>query len=342
MDYNMLLDDWNWIQTNFEWPEYLTMDNDTGSKCGAMVSDGNGGPLVQEAVECRDNVYRAICQKKLCKGNDDNNGGGGGAHWSYEDKNDWPQLFPEQCGGRRQSPVNLDFSTSEYQDFGALTFGAYNETPSSWDATNNGHSAQLWSEDFATVKPYITGGSLGVIHKYYLEQFHFHWGSNSSQGSEHQFNYTSYPMEVHFVHRSDAHDTLAEAVAHPGGLAVVGVMFQLSGADNPALDPIIEALENITEAESSARLTSAMRLDALLPAEAQNPPNRDELYSYTGGLTTPTCNEVVNWVVMKNPVTVSEAQLDKFRALKDTHGHPIVDNFRDPQPLNGRTVYINF
>ena len=36
-------------------------------------------------------------------------------------------------------------------------------------------------------------------------------------------------------------------------------------------------------------------------------------YSYKGSLTTPPCSESVTWIVMEEPVQVSQDQLDAFR-----------------------------
>ncbi len=49
---------------------------------------------------------------------------------------------------------------------------------------------------------------------------------------------------------------------------------------------------------------SGVKIDAadLLPADRS-------FYRYPGSLTTPICNEVVTWVVMKNQIEFSEAQI---------------------------------
>ena len=60
--------------------------------------------------------------------------------------------------------------------------------------------------------------------------------------------------------------------------------------------------------------------------------------TYDGSLTTPGCFEVVKWINFMTPLEVSSAQLDQFRTLMDGKGKMIHDNFRSPQPLNGRTV----
>jgi len=257
-------------------------------------------------------------------------------HFTYAEKDDWDHQFEYYCGGRRQSPINLDWDNSSYRSFSKVQFGHYSKTPQSWIAINNGHSAQFTPVKRSSLRPYIKGGGLGLLNKFYLEQFHFHWGSDNTKGSEHQLYSVSYPMEVHFVHRSAWYKNFAAAVQHRGGVAVVAVMFEVSTTDNPKLAPVIEALENLVHTGDQTTLAMDLPFDALLPDA------RDHYYVYDGSLTTPTCNEVVNWVVYTTPVNASEAQLNKFRALKDSHNAPLVDNYRDPQPLNSRKVYRNF
>jgi len=45
--------------------------------------------------------------------------------------------------------------------------------------------------------PSITGSNYGKV--FSLAQFHFHWGFNAYQGSEHLINYQKYPLEVIFI-----------------------------------------------------------------------------------------------------------------------------------------------
>ena len=71
------------------------------------------------------------------------------------------------------------------------------------------------------------------------------------------------------------------------------------------------------------------------------PLKQGDSYKYTnyeGSLTTPGCMEVVNWINFLEPLKISAKQLALFRGLKDKDSKDIVDNFRPPQPLNGRTV----
>ena len=66
---------------------------------------------------------------------------------------------------------------------------------------------------------------------------------------------------------------------------------------------------------------------------------RTSKYStYEGSLTTPPCAESVEWINFLTPLKISRAQLQQFRMLDDDNMNDIVDNFRPPQPLNGRKV----
>lgn len=57
-------------------------------------------------------------------------------------------------------------------------------------------------------------------------------------------------------------------------------------------------------------------------------------YHYTGSLTTPPCTQSVNWFVLEETQTVSQAQYDSFKVL---YADPA--NNRPVEGLNGRTVY---
>lgn len=57
----------------------------------------------------------------------------------------------------------------------------------------NTHLVKVNVENGASVM--VSGG--GLAHSTYkVAQFHFHWGSNDTRGSEHTYNGLSYPMEV--------------------------------------------------------------------------------------------------------------------------------------------------
>ena len=63
----------------------------------------------------------------------------------------------------------------------------------------------------------------GLPNSYNVEQLHFHWGNNSNEGSEHEIDGKSYPLEMHLVHYNSKYKSVSEAVEDNkrDGLAVV-------------------------------------------------------------------------------------------------------------------------
>ncbi|KAL4101413.1 hypothetical protein PRIC1_005165 [Phytophthora ramorum] len=63
------------------------------------------------------------------------------------------------------------------------------------------------------------------------------------------------------------------------------------------------------------------------------------LYNYPGSLTTPGCDEIVDWWVVEKPVKVSAKDLTRIRDNQgEVHATDASDNARPVQPLNDRTV----
>lgn len=70
--------------------------------------------------------------------------------------------------------------------------------------------------------------------------------------------------------------------------------------------------------------------------------NTEIFWNYKGGLTTPNCNEQVEWVVLAEVQSLSQQQFDDLNALwagnpKFANGF---GNNRELMPLNGRTIYV--
>ena len=125
----------------------------------------------------------------------------------------------------------------------------------------------------------------------------------------------------------------------------------MQAIDNAAFTPLTDALENIVNSKAELAFdTTSFNIDNLISSS-----NTCDYTYYSGSLTTPTCNEVVEWINFLTPLKISATQLalfrfdqklilvlqkidHTFRKLMDGKGKEIVDNFRPPQPLNGRTV----
>ncbi|KAG5849309.1 hypothetical protein ANANG_G00108570 [Anguilla anguilla] len=75
-------------------------------------------------------------------------------------------------------------------------------------------------------------------------------------------------------------------------------------------------------------------------------PSSLSYWTYPGSLTTPPLLESVTWIVLKEPIRVSEKQMAKFRMLlfteEEENKKRMENNFRPPQPLKGRKVRASF
>lgn len=138
-----------------------------------------------------------------------------------------------------------------------------------------------------------------------LQQVHFHAPGESTVHGKH------YAMEAHLVHK-DA----------KGNTTVMAVMFDV-GAENAVLQALWAAVPEKTEQEVS--IPEQLDLNTLLPTDKH-------YWRFSGSLTTPPCSEGVTWIVLKQPMTLSDTQLKK---IAQTMHH---DNNRPTQPLNGLMV----
>lgn len=210
-------------------------------------------------------------------------------HWGYEGEGGpakWGELDPANqiCSiGVQQSPVDIRSTVS------ANLFPLQVQWADTADTIiNNGHTIQLNVAEGSTLK---LGGAT-----FKLVQFHFH------RPSEHQIDGKSFPMEVHFVHRMDS-----------GTLGVVGVLMQ-EGAANAAFAKIVATMP---QSEGPAvKADAAINPNALLPAKLG-------YYRYEGSLTTPPCSEVVDWMVLTDPITVAAEDVAAFAKLYPMNARPV-------------------
>lgn len=218
-------------------------------------------------------------------------------HWGYagaEGPEHWASLTPEfaACSGHNQSPVDIKGTIKS-----ALAPLTLHYQTGATALVNNGHTIQV---------DYAPGSTLTLDGKAFtLKQFHFHAPSENLIQGRH------YPLEAHLVHASEQ-----------GALLVLAVMFEV-GAGNPLLTTAWRQIP--TQSGTTATLTRPLDVRALLPRNL-------DYYRFNGSLTTPPCSEGVRWLVLKHPVTASQAQIDAFKAVMH---HP---NNRPAQSLGARTI----
>ena len=212
-----------------------------------------------------------------------------GAHWSYEGDGGpakWGDLDAanKACSiGSQQSPIDIHGTVKSQLPALKLAWAKNADT-----IVNNGHTIQL---NFAEGSSLTFGDTT-----YKLLQVHFH------RPSEHQIGGKNFPMEAHFVHRAES-----------GALAVVGVLLS-TGEPNPAFGKIVATMP--------AKEGPAVKADPGIDPNALLPANLG-YYRYPGSLTTPPCAEIVEWLVLTDPVQVAETDVAAFAKLYPMNARPV-------------------
>jgi carbonic anhydrase len=219
------------------------------------------------------------------------------SHWSYQGQEGtahWGMLSQAYMtceAGSHQSPIDITMPRHTKSQE-HLVFQYQSATVRALD---NGHTIQV------NVPP---GSDLHLNGKTYrLGQFHFH------DPSEHRLDGRTFPLEMHLVHQ-DA----------KGHVAVIAVLVE-AGAPNESLAAIWTMLPTKVGEAGSER---TLHPQGLLPASTHH-------FSYHGSLTTPPCTEGVQWIVLRDPITMSAEQIGQFISVIGRNARPI-------QPLHGRWI----
>jgi carbonic anhydrase len=220
-----------------------------------------------------------------------------GTHWSYEGESgpaNWSKINSDwaKCGtGKRQSPI--DIRDGIKVDLEQITFDYH---PSSFSEVDNGHTIQVT----------VGGGNFITIgnRTYELMQFHFH------RPSEERINGKGTEMVVHLVHKDVE-----------GKLAVVAVLLERGQQHS-----LIQTVWNNLPLEKHEVVSPSIVLDL-----KEVLPERRDYFTFMGSLTTPPCTEGVLWVVMKQTMQASPAQMALFSRLYPLNARPV-------QSSSGRVI----
>ncbi|CAG2114998.1 unnamed protein product [Medioppia subpectinata] len=250
--------------------------------------------------------------------------------WTYDEQSFWRQQFPS-CGGRRQSPININTDKLIKDKSLQLKLIDYDKPFPNLSANNNGHTVAI-ELDSNRKRPQLSVGQ-GL---YDLSELHFHWGDNNLEGTEHSIDNYFGSAELHFVHYNTLYGNLLNARQNINGVVVLTVISQLSRSENNAIQPIIKALRHITRFNTSATIANQIVFSKFLPL------NKQLFFTYKGSLTTPPCSESVQWIIYADPIRMSPFQLSQFRRLhKREINRRIIANTRDIQKRHGREVRVS-
>lgn len=239
----------------------------------------------------------------------------------------WSTHFP-QCKLDRNSPINFVDADVERREPESWKLTGWDEM-NTWDIIDNHYTVK-----FSLAGGPITTNGGGLGGQYDVIQFHLHWGSTDSVGSEHTIGGKYYPMEVHFVHKNNRYASINDAVESESddALGAVGFFFEIQSEDNPQLTKLIDGIKAVRANENST--VAGYSLNALTDALSPS----GNFYRYYGGLTTPGCQQIVQWTVFQTPIKISAAQMATIRTQNATsYGEEF---YRPVVPVGSRSVIL--
>ncbi|XP_053360572.1 carbonic anhydrase 15 isoform X3 [Clarias gariepinus] len=201
-----------------------------------------------------------------------------------------------------QSPIELKPVGIKNDSISSLQLRGFSVPQKSWTVMNLGDTVVVKFQAGMTVK----GGSIN--HDYRIVEMRFHWGSNTTNGSEHKFDKRRFPMEI-------------------------------TSDENKAFKAISHAVANVPYPGDSMKVTP--------PALSNLLPDNYTFYQYQGGQTTPPCRQTVTWIVFEKPIFISRQQLLPFITQvyhsdkNDTVKKQLVNNYRFIQPTLNRQIFVS-
>jgi len=221
--------------------------------------------------------------------------------WGYPyDAQQWGAVSGSMCAtGTNQSPIELPSIKSAPSQQTKLNI---NWKAGGYAMLDTGHGLE-WN-------PSVDVGNIVFGETTYdLVQLKLH------TGSEHTFKGKQYPLEMHFIH-SDI----------KGNLAVVAILCEQEL--NREKSKKSKFFRSLKSCEKEAR-----KIDFNDVFKTMKTQKLDTYFQYSGSLTSPGCDEGVFWTVIADTCRVPRGFLKwtkRFDSMKQ--------NYRPPQPLNGRDI----
>lgn len=208
------------------------------------------------------------------------------AHWSYKG-----DTGPDHWG--QMDKASLVCSAGKQQspvDIAGAVNASLPYLQPSWKPggkiVNNGHTIQVNT---------APGGVLTVGSKRYsLLQYHFH------TPSEHLIDGRALAMEMHLVHKGPNNT-----------LGVIGI-FLTPGRTHAAFAALAAKFPKTEGTETD--------IGAIDPSDFL--PESLKYHAYEGSLTTPPCSEIVDWMVLAQPLQVGKDDIDAFTFLFPMNARP--------------------
>nr|CAI5816964.1 unnamed protein product [Callosobruchus analis] len=258
------------------------------------------------------------------------------SYWDYWDRGPrtWADRFPA-FHGKRQSPIDIPPNGTKEVFLKELEI-QYKPMELRQTVENVGYSWKLCLEGSAD-NLQVWGGPLKAV--FILDHIHCHWGDNHElgNGSEHAVGGKKYEGELHFSHINRKYGSLSKAMDHDDGVGVIAVFMRVGTKENPELAKILSGLKHCEFRGKSFHLEDKVDIVKLIPQNSY-------YFVYQGSLARPPCIECVVWMVFKDPIEISQSQLDALNELqnhrKKQEGVKISNNYRPLCPTNSREVLL--
>lgn len=220
----------------------------------------------------------------------------------------------KRCGsGILQSPIDIDVESllaKEYTPQARPLITMY-------DGSDNGVTFKN------TARGLSLEGSFGKVQcgsklsedgakNYEAVSVQFHSPSEHTRLGDH------FPLEIQIVHR-------AEGTEGNEDILIVSFMFEERNEDTPP-SPFLESIVDSVPSVMSERSLKNVNLNLMSGF-------RSSYVSYKGSITTPPCEESVQYMIMSQVQPATAAQLKVFSDATGSHG-----NARPTQPVAGRVV----
>ena len=217
--------------------------------------------------------------------------------FTYEQGPRGPSHWQGVCTtGHMQTPI--DITNAEKVSIPPLPPLEFSYRPADLDVVNDCNKYEIKAR-------FPANQWLKVARKpYRLSELVFH------EPGENAVNGKRPPMAIQLVHLS------------PEATFLVIEVPVVVGKENPVIKTLWEHIPG----DGREHVVKGVKINAmdLLPAD-------HGFYRFPGSLTTPICNEGVQWYLMKNPIEMSEAQIAEYRKYYHDSARPL-------QPLNNRPV----
>jgi carbonic anhydrase len=217
--------------------------------------------------------------------------------FTYQDGPRGPSHWEGVCNtGHMQSPINI--SKTEKVPIPPLPPLEFKYQPADLDMVNacNEYQVKVRFPDNQWLK---------VARKpYRLSELDFHQpGQNAVNGKRP-------PMAIDLVHLS------------PESTILIIEVPVVMGKENPVIKTLWQHIPD----GGRESMVDGVKINAadLLPAD-------HGFYRFPGSLTTPICNEGVQWYLMKHPIEMSKAQIARYKKLYHNTARPL-------QPLHNRPL----